>query len=127
MKKETKIWLKFAKEDFENMEIMWESRRYGATAFYCQQTLEKLMKAIIVEFVNKRPPKIHDLLRLKEESRLDLPDKWEKILKLLTRHYYLVRHPDLVKSYTATRKKMEPILAQTKEIYQWILKKFNQL
>lgn len=126
MKKETILWLNFAKEDLKNMEIMWDAYRYGPTAFYCQQLLEKIMKAVIVEFIDKRPPKIHDLLRLKEDSQIKLPENWDKTLKLLTRHYYLVRYPDMTKGYTGSRKKMEPIVEQTKEIYQWILKKFDQ-
>ena len=126
MKRETRLWLKYAKEDFENMQIMWNAYRYNSTAFFCQQVLEKIMKAVIIEFANRRPPKIHDLLRLKKEGSLILPKKWEKILKLLTRHYYLVRYPDMVKAYTSSRKKMEPVIAETKEIYQWILRKFNQ-
>lgn len=126
MKKETKLWLEYANEDLENMGVMWEARRYGPTAFYCQQVLEKLMKSAIVEFGNRRPPKIHDLLKLEEKSKLKLPKEWDKLLKLLTRHYYLVRYPDMTKKYTSSRKKMEPIVKQTKEIYQWILKKFDQ-
>lgn len=126
MKKETKLWLDYAEDDLKSMEVMWNAHRYGPTAFYCQQTVEKIMKAAIIEFENQRPQKIHDLFLLEEKAKLNLPKKWEKTLKLLTRHYYTVRYPDLTKKYTGSRKKMEPIVKETKEIYQWILKKFNQ-
>lgn len=126
MKKEAEVWVKYAKDDLKSMEVMWDARRYGPTAFYCQQLLEKILKAVIIEFVSKRPPKIHDLLRLATEAKLKLSKDWQKTLKLLTRHYFLVRYPDMVKEYTASRKKMEPIVEKTKEIYKWILEKFNQ-
>lgn len=126
MKKETKLWLDYAQDDLKSLEVMWKAHRYGPTAFYCQQALEKIIKAGIIEFANERPPKIHDLFKLNQKAGIKIPKKWHKIMKLLTRHYYLVRYPDMVKAYTGSRLKMTPIIKEVKELYQWLLKKFNQ-
>lgn len=64
MKETTKAWLKFAKSDFITKDQLLNVKGTELNfAFHCQQAIEKLFKAILVEN-DILPPKIHDLQRL---------------------------------------------------------------
>lgn len=62
-------WLERAKYDLETARGMIRIRKYLYTAFMCQQSLEKLLKAILSD-QKKNPPPIHNLPRLAELAGL---------------------------------------------------------
>ncbi|MCL5675963.1 MAG: HEPN domain-containing protein [Patescibacteria group bacterium] len=73
-----------------------EGGRYGAACFSSQQAVEKLLKAVIIN-KGKIHPKVHDLIKLAKDAEVESDkDKLVK-LKLLTRHYWQVRYPDINK------------------------------
>ena len=49
MKPETKLWLSLADDDYRNATLLWENHRYGATIFFSQQAVEKILKAYVIE------------------------------------------------------------------------------
>lgn len=126
MKEETKFWLNQSEEHLKDAIYLFEGRRYSATVYYCHQALEKILKAAIVEFKNKVPPKIHQLERLAKEAGLKLPKDWDEDLAEITRHYWRVRYPDFRRFVYTSKEKARPTFEKTKEVYQWILKKLNQ-
>jgi len=127
MKKETKLWLDYAKDDLKSLKVMWKAHRYGPTAFYCQQAIEKIFKAIIIEKQNTVPRKSHDLLRLLEDTGIkNFPKKWLPELKEMSRHYFRVRYPDLSKKFYSKREEVVKIVKVTKEIYPWLQKKLGK-
>ena len=69
MVEEFSLWLDKSKESLDDAVYSLKSRRYSLTAFYCQQALEKILKAAIIKYKNQRPRKIHDLLPLREQRR----------------------------------------------------------
>ena len=79
MKKETQPWLSQSEEHLKDAVYLFEGGRYSATVYYCHQALEKILKASIVEFKNKVPPKIHQLERLAMEGGLKLPKGWDEV------------------------------------------------
>lgn len=84
----------------------------------CQQTLEVLLKAAVIELAGKRHPKIHTLVKLAEEAGLQLSPEQDSILKEIAKHYYQVRYPDFVK-HKYNRQVAEETLSQMKEFYRW--------
>lgn len=61
----TKKWLERARYDLDTAGAMHNARRYLYVAFMCQQSLEKLLKAIIIE-KGKEVLRSHNLVRLAE-------------------------------------------------------------
>ena len=49
MKKETEAWLKIAYEDFQAAENLMKIELYRMVCYHSQQTVEKILKAILVE------------------------------------------------------------------------------
>ena len=125
MKKETKLWLKFAEESYEDALYNWKGHRYGNTCFCCQQALEKILKAILTE-EEKLPPKSHDLIHLIKLSKIKINKKQAEELRAITRHYFVVRYPDLNKKFYRNRKITERTLKKMKEFYQWFLKELEK-
>ena len=64
MRKETENWWKQALSDFHKAEVLYKSNDYDGVAFYCQQTVEKSLKALYITKFKKNPPKVHDLTLL---------------------------------------------------------------
>lgn len=126
MKLETKLWYKLAQDDYKNAQLLWRNRRYGATTFFCQQAVEKLLKAYIVEYRNKVPTKTHRIEVLVKDSGLDLTEIDAPNLAELSKAYIRVRYPDLSKQYYTRKDRVEPLLKMTKEVYQWLKNKFKK-
>jgi len=57
--------------------MVWKSKRYLYVLFTCQQSVEKMLKALIVKNTKSFPPKIHDLVKLLNLAEIDA-DKEEK-------------------------------------------------
>ena len=63
MKANTHDWVRYAEEDFEVARTLLESRRKltpNSVCFHCQQSIEKYLKARLVE-AGMTVPKTHDL------------------------------------------------------------------
>lgn len=126
MKKETKLWLKQAEENYQDALYLYEGSRYSSSVFLCHQALEKILKACVVEFAHKVPSKVHQLDRIAKEAKLELPKNWPRELAEITRHFWRVRYPDFRRYVYTNKKAAEPTVSKTKEIYLWILKKLNR-
>src|SRR3989344_3980571 len=92
MRSETKLWLHLAEEDYKNTLLLWENRRYGATVFFCQQAIEKLLKAYIVEYKKRIPTKTHRIEVLMDEAGLDLKEIESPDVTELSKAYIRVRY-----------------------------------
>ena len=47
---------------------MYRAKGYQYVIFCCQQSIEKMIKAIILDKMNESPPRIHQLMRLNEKT-----------------------------------------------------------
>ena len=121
--KEVKKWLDIAKEDLDVARELFKSGRFLYSAFFCQQTVEKIFKAIIVFETGKEPPYIHDLVILSEKA--GFYDDKEK-LKILTLHYIKTRYDEVRKKLPAHSKTVSKMLLSfTEEVFKWSLTKFK--
>ncbi len=126
MKAEAQVWFDQAKEQYDDMVYLYEGRRYSMAVYCAHQSLEKLLKAAIVEFGNISAPKIHKLDELALQSTLPISDAWREDLAEITRHFWRVRYPDF-QTYTYTSKEsVSPTIDTVKELFLWISKQFNQ-
>lgn len=65
MKNETRIWLKYAAENFESAKILLDSYLYNPCLQNVQQAVEKALKAMLVETAS-HIRKTHDILEIKK-------------------------------------------------------------
>lgn len=120
MKKETRVWLDLAEEDYRDAELLWKNHRYGATVFFSQQAAEKILKALVVETQNKLPAKTHKIEMLVREAGLSLDEIENPDVSELSKAYIRVRYPDLNKKYYTKREKVEPLFKMAQGVYKWV-------
>lgn len=63
MRKATSVWVRDAEEEFQSAKVLYEHERYKAACYHSQQSVEKGLKAIIIE-KGKKPEKTHDIVEL---------------------------------------------------------------
>jgi HEPN domain-containing protein len=68
MRKETEEWIKIAGEDLQSAVCLLEKSVYRMACYHAQQTVEKFLKAILVE-KEIDVPRIHNLLDLNNAAK----------------------------------------------------------
>ena len=118
MREEAKNWWEQARNDLKTAKIMLKNSCYDSCAFYCHQSAEKALKAVVIEKSRILPPKIHNLLNLVKLLDLDLDEIIDEI-KELNPHYMTSRYPDAangVPSEIYTKRMAERCLKSASEI-----------
>ena len=64
LEKQIEFWLVSAERNWQTAQSLFELKHYDACLFYCHLTLEKLLKALVVEKTDKAAPFGHDLEKL---------------------------------------------------------------
>src|SRR3989304_9299062 len=95
MKPETERWVEIAVSDLEMADVALEREYYQHTVFLCQQSIEKLMKAIWTERHGVGThPRVHNLVKLADALGLDVPAQWQHLLVDLTDQIFPSRYPE---------------------------------
>ncbi len=126
MRSETKYWLDLASDDYKNSLLLWENHRYGATVFFCQQAVEKILKAYIIEYRREAPVKTHKIEALLKLATLDIQEIDNPDVTELSKAYIRVRYPDLNKQYYRRRETVEPLVVMARKVYLWVKTKFKK-
>ena len=126
MRKEIDIWLEQAEIDLESAEINFNQKLYYVCAFLCQQSLEKIMKALFMLREKSSPPATHNLRELGEA--LGLPQELLSKARKISRDFILSRYPDAAGDVPAKiydKEITKEILEETKELFAWLEKQFS--
>ena len=73
VKKIVEYWKVTAEHDYKTMLGLFKIKRYSDSLFFGHIVLEKILKALVVRETKDDAPKIHNLVRLAELAKLDLP------------------------------------------------------
>lgn len=63
MRRATAAWVAEARDELESAQVLLDHQKHRAAGFHSQQSVEKALKALILER-GRRPPRTHDLLDL---------------------------------------------------------------
>lgn len=119
-----KFWLNSSLEDFKTAKAMLTAKRYNYTMFMCQQSLEELLKAIIVMQTNGHPPFLHDLIILSQKINFKIPKHILENLRNINPHYIIARYkpqrfdPKIYNSDSAKQ-----TIKITQETIKWLTEK----
>lgn len=124
MKPIVKKWIEISDYDYKTARAMYRSRRYLYVAFMCQQSVEKILKALITQIEDDYPPKIHKLetLALKANLSDELDADQKDLLSELSFYYLNNRYPDFKAelSKLINRKKSHELLKKTEKFLKWM-------
>ncbi len=119
MKPETERWVEIAESDLAMSAIPLDKAFHQHTVFYCQQSVEKLMKAIWTERHGAgRHPRVHNLVKLASGLGLDVPAQWRNLLVDLTDQIFPSRYPEAGWRYS--REVAEEYYNMTQELFAWL-------
>ncbi len=121
MQPDAENWLKLAAEDYDTALYLFKGARHPYAVYNLCQAIEKILKAAQIKVAHQNPRKVHDLARLAIESGLVFTPEHLATLGDLSKHYRRVRYRDIGQAHYNTKAKVQPIIQQAKEMYQWIL------
>ena len=120
-------WLKLAEYDFATAKAMLQTGRYLYVVFTCQQTIEKMLKAIYVKEKDETPPYSHNLLKLIAHWSYypKVEEKRIRFLEMLNSFYIESRYSEEIRelSRIVSKRKAEEILKKAGELFSWLKKK----
>jgi hypothetical protein len=127
MRQEIIQLFKEARNDLVNAQKFIRIAVYNASAFYCQQSVEKGLKALYMLKRRRSYPRTHVLPEL--AAPFVPPPKVADALKDLTMDYATARYPDAangVPSEIYTRSMAQRKLKEAKMVWQWIDRQLKQ-
>ncbi|MDP2911350.1 MAG: HEPN domain-containing protein [Candidatus Omnitrophota bacterium] len=122
IRKDIQYWVNISRYDFDTAFSLLKGRRYLYVLFMCQQSVEKMLKGLIIFKTKKFPPRIHDLVRLAELAGLEKKQIDFEFLDRLSFYYIESRYPEeYIKLHKTASKKLAGVCyKKTKEICIWI-------
>jgi HEPN domain-containing protein len=128
LRPEVKDWTESSEYDFETAKAMLKAKRYNYCIFMCHQSVEKLLKALII-FLNKEfPPKTHNLIILLEAIDQNPDKEMETIILKLNPHYMVSRYPDAAggPSHKMYNEQIAlEFLKETERVLEWLRQKMK--
>ena len=123
MKEHIDFWLKSAAHDLDVAETLFQNKKYDWCLFISHLVLEKVLKAFYVRDNQESPPRIHNLVRLAEHTRLSLTEAQRQFLADVNDFNIETRYPDIKQKFyrICTREFTEEQFSKIKEMYQWLL------
>lgn len=120
-------WFKQADYDLKTAEYLFKGKKYVYTVFMCHLSIEKTLKGLYQEKLNKLPPKVHNLIYLIEKIGLELPDDLFDWISTLNRLSIPTRYPEDLKEMQKdyNKDKTGKIVQKTKEISRWLKRRLK--
>lgn len=122
MEEDVAYWLQLARLDLESARKSLQGDSFLHCLFGCQQALEKLLKARVVEVTKQSPPRVHNLVRLAALAELSLQADQEDWLNTLSMEYIELRYPEELETIDEINNRVtaEERLQQTEEFFRWL-------
>jgi HEPN domain-containing protein len=118
VKSVTALWLKRAEHDLRAAELTLEDGMPELCVFHCQQALEKLLKAILMErSPQDRARRTHDLVWLAREVVPDIELAEMEFLRELAEEYVVSRYGD---DDVDSNKDLFEYLRHSLEFFSWL-------
>ena len=125
MKKETKVWYEQSEDDYKNYKLLAKSKSYRGAVLFAQQSVEKILKAYIIEYKNEVPKKTHRIEVLLKDAKLNSEKFNIKNVEELSKAYTWVRYPDLSQRFYKQKDITNTLLVVANSLYLWIREKFK--
>jgi len=121
-------WLSSAAHDLDVAETLFQNEKYDWCLFIGHLVIEKVLKDFYARDKGKIPPKIHNLLKLADNTKLNLSKEQRRLLGRVNDFNMEVRYPEHKFSFykLCTKDFAEEYFFKIKELYQWLLSQIKQ-
>lgn len=114
-------WIDIFTEDMETATILFSKKKYLQSLFFCQQALEKALKAFYIKQFDDNYPYIHNLLDLAKINKINDKNILELFLDI--NPFYIearyVTYKDGLRKLCSKKFTSEK-LEKTKEVLKWL-------
>jgi HEPN domain-containing protein len=116
-------WLKTAEHDWDTANHLFNTGKYDWCLFISHLVIEKVLKAFWVRDSAKRVPHKHNLLKIAEETRLNLSEEQKQFLDMIAAFNIKARYPDAKFDFykLCTKEFTTEQFEKIRELYQWLL------
>jgi len=122
IQKQVDYWRIGSKEDMSAAQVLFDKRKFRHCLFFAHLALEKALKAHVSLVTADVPPKIHNLVRLAELSRLEVSEDRLGFLRRFNLYQLEGRYPEQVMKIRVTVKDARELLSTAKEMRLWLTK-----
>ena len=120
--KQIQYWKDGAFSDLKTADILIEENRFLHGLFFCHLSIEKILKALVVQQTKDLAPKTHNLLLLLSRTTVSIDDADNRFLGILMKYQLEGRYPDYDPALL-TRNQAKEYFAKTKELLECFTKK----
>jgi len=115
-------WINSSDRDVKTMHNLFKKKDYHWSLFIGHLVIEKLLKAYHVKNVDNHPQLIHNLLRLAENSKLEMDEEQKDFLAAVTTFNIRARYDDYKLEFykTCTKKFTKFWIKQIEEFRKWL-------
>ncbi len=118
--KHVDYWIGSSLEDIESAELLITSRKFRHGMFFAHLALEKTLKAHICKNKQTMAPRIHNLLRLSEQSGINFNDYQLHFLARFDQYQLEGRYPDILQ-FTADESVLLKQFQIAREFHTWLI------
>jgi len=120
-------WLRSADQDWKVANHLFEKGDYSYALFFGHLTIEKILKAIFTDKMDKTPPFSHNLVYLSEKAGLELNDENLELLEEVSDFNLEARYPDDKFSFykKSTMEFTENKLKRIERLKKWLFQKLQ--
>ena len=115
---EVNDWMNKAEHDLNTARVNFQQGVYDAAAFFCQQAIEKALKALYIKKF-KRLIKVHDLVFL--GGKVGLPKKLLEFCEEISSYYVETRYPDTYADFEEN--KVSSAIKKSEKVIRWVKEK----
>jgi HEPN domain-containing protein len=119
VEKQISYWITGAEEDFAAAQSLFEKGHLRHCLFLAHLAVEKMLKAHVVRQTKDIPPKIHNLTRLAQITKLKLQPRQEQFLREFGIYQLEGRYPD-VEQMPFDRNSAEQEMSRVGELLKWL-------
>jgi HEPN domain-containing protein len=112
-------WRDGSDEDMDVAVMILEKGRIRHALFFIHLALERILKAHVVKTTRQIPPKIHDLLRLADQSGLSLTPQEREWLGRIQQYCLAGRYPEFTTRLPA-RAEADAEMEKAREVLTWL-------
>ena len=115
-------WLDTAENDWDVAKNLFKLKNYAYSLFFCHLTVEKILKALVVQNTGRHAPPIHELNKLAKLAGLKPTSVQKQHLETLTTFNIKARYDDIKQSFykQATKDFAKKHMKITEEISAWL-------
>ena len=126
MREEVRVWLMQSESDFDGANYNYDGKKFYIAAFFCQQSVEKALKALFLYENKGAVPQSHSLIYL--ATNTSVPNNFFSFLRELTPKFIDTRYPDAstdLPSNLYDEDNTKYLLEKSREVLEWIRKKIK--